>query len=580
MSSGKKVVGTGGELLMHQLVAQDVEFAFTNTGSAEAGFFDAFLSVPGVQPILLLNESLVLSAADGYARTSRKPAFVNVHLAAGTRQGSGQLYNAYFDGTPMVVTAAMRDAGSFGDHNTLGMPGGYSQINAVQDVTKNRWEVRDPRGIPMATRRAFKDAMSMPTGPVYLAYAGQALDAKDVEGTIQPAEALDMAQMPNEATLEKIHDALLNAEKPLLVVGPDVTHASAQQEVLDLADNYALPVAIGFFDYGSFPRAHPNFVGLVDALRDDQYDVVCCIGYRPNTRANPSDDRFPNAIKIGIGHDPSMLGNTFALDLHIWANVKNVLTALNHKWNPADANLYHLSKRQGELTTQSEARLALQHKNALSHANDNPIHPDYLGQRMVENLAPNTMVVSENFRASDHLFPFGYGKDDWRYVRTYGGSLGHGVGCSIGSQIATPDRPLVLSIGDGSVMYSSSGFWTMARYGLPIITVVWNNMQYQTVRVNFARWGGNMKEQNKYPETYLGDPAIDFVMLAKAQGIEGQHVYEPGELDAALKRAREVQSAGEPYLLDVHITNLGEGADQNWYKAFRFNQWGRSKVPE
>ena len=114
----EKVIGTGGELLMHQLVAQGVEYAFTNTGSAEAGFFDAFLTVPGVQPILLLNESLVLSAADGYARASRNPAFVNVHLAAGTRQGSGQLFNSHFDGVPMVVTAALRDTGSYGDHGT------------------------------------------------------------------------------------------------------------------------------------------------------------------------------------------------------------------------------------------------------------------------------------------------------------------------------------------------------------------------------------------------------------------------------------------------------------------------------
>ena len=99
----ERVVGTGGELLMHQLVAQGVEYAFTNTGSAEAGFFDAFLTVPGVQPILLLNESLVLSAADGYARASRNPAFVNVHLAAGTRQGSGQLFNSHFDGFSPII---------------------------------------------------------------------------------------------------------------------------------------------------------------------------------------------------------------------------------------------------------------------------------------------------------------------------------------------------------------------------------------------------------------------------------------------------------------------------------------------
>ena len=150
--------------------------------------------------------------------------------------------------------------------------------------------------------------------------------------------------------------------------------------MLDLAENYALPVAVGFFDYGTFPRSHPNNVGMVDGLADDEYDVVCCIGYRPNTRANPSDDRFPNALKIGIGEDPAMLGNTFALDLHIWSNVKNAMAALNAQWNPADANLHHLSQRRAELIAQSQARLAQQNENALSHAKDNPIHPNFLGQ--------------------------------------------------------------------------------------------------------------------------------------------------------------------------------------------------------
>ncbi|HIG61588.1 MAG TPA: thiamine pyrophosphate-binding protein [Gammaproteobacteria bacterium] len=569
--NGKKVIGTGGELLMHQLVAQGVDYAFTNTGSAEAGFFDAFLTVPGVQPILLLNESLVLSAADGYARTCRKAAFVNVHLAAGTRQGSGQLFNAYFDGTPMVVTAAMRDNGSFGDHNTLGVSSGFAQMSTVQDVTKKRWEIREAAGIPMATRRAFSEALTMPTGPVYMAFSGEALDAKQVEAVIQPAGALNVPASPDQGTLQQIHDALLNSERPLLVVGPDVQHASAQQEILDLAENYGLPVAVGFFDYGSFPRAHPSFVGMVDALPADDYDVVCCVGYRPNTRANATDERFPSAFKIGIGQDPSMLNGSFALDVNLWANVKQTLAALNNQWNPADANLHHISSRKADLAAKSDVRLSKQNASALAHANDNPIHPNYLGHRMSAMLAENSTIVSENFTAADHLMPFGFAQDDWRLVRTYGGSLGHGVGGAVGAQLADPARPLVLSIGDGSVMYSSSGFWTMARYSLPILTVVWNNMNYQTVRTNFARWGGNMAEMNKYPETFLGDPAIDFVMLAKAQGIEGQHVHEPSELDKALKRGREVQAAGEPYLLDVHITNVGAGADQSWHKAFSLN---------
>ncbi len=568
----KFVVGTGGELLMHQLVAQEVEYAFTNTGSAEAGFFDAFLTVPGVQPILLLQESIVLAAADGYAKAASKPAFVNVHLAAGTRQGSGQLQNTYFDGTPMVVTAAMRDNGSFGDHNTLGASRGFSQMGAVDDITKARWEINDARGIPMATRRAFKEALTMPSGPVYLAFSGAALDAKDVEGTIQPARALEMAQAPNSSTIEKIHDALLNAENPLVVAGPDIRNAGAQNAMLELVEHYALPVAVAFYDYGGFPLRHPNYVGMLDGMSDKDYDVVCCIGYRQNTRAGAEDNRFSDANTIiGIGHDPAMMGNTFALDLDVWGKVNHTLAALNAFWKPDHANLAHIQKRKMALQAQSETRAAKQIEAVDKHASDNPIHPSYLGDLMGRNLAENTMVVSENFRGYDHFMPFGYGDNDWTLVRTAGGSLGYGLGGAIGAQLGAPDRPVVLSLGDGAVMYGSSGFWTMARYSLPVLTVVWNNMNYQTVRTNFAAWGGNMKDQNKYPETFLGDPDIDFVMLAKAQGIEGARVDEPSELEAALKRGHDAQAAGEPYLLDVRITNVGAGADSSWYKAYAMN---------
>ena len=69
-------------------------------------------------------------------------------------------------------------------------------------------------------------------------------------------------------------------------------------------------------------------------------------------------------------------------------------------------------------------------------------------------------------------------------------------------------------------------------------------VEEQKVGMNFAAWGGSMKDQNRYPETFLGDPAIDFVMLAKAQGIEGMHVHEPRELEPALRRARDAQAAG------------------------------------
>ena len=566
----KRVFGTGGELLVHQLVAQGVRYAFTNTGSAEAGFFNALLTVPGVQPILLLAESLVLSAADGYAKAARKPAFVNVHLAAGTRQGSGQLQNAYFDGTPMVVTAAMRDVGSYGDHGALVASGGFSQMGAVEDITKRRWEVWEAGGIPTVTRRAFKDATTFPTGPVYVAYASSALEATNVEAVIQSADPPHMGLVPEAGVIHAIWDALLNAENPLLVCGPDIGAAGAEEEILALAERLALPVATGIFDYASFPAHHPNYAGGVETLSEERYDVVCCVGYRQNTRGNATDLRFRDAgTIIGIGHDPAQLGNTFPLDVAVWGNVRQTLAALNASWKESDARLPHLERRAAALRSRGAERVRQLHDEAMGHASDKPIHPNYLAQVAGRVLPEGTMVVSESFRNADHLMPFGFDKRQWRLVRTFGASLGHGIGAAVGAQLGAPDRPVVCSIGDGAVMYSASGFWTMARYGLPILTVVWNNLNYQTVRTNFHTFGGEMAKQKKYPEVYLGEPEIDFVMLARAQGIQGSEVREPKDLKAALRRGVDAITAGEPYVLDVRVATVGTGAESTWHQRFK-----------
>jgi thiamine pyrophosphate-dependent acetolactate synthase large subunit-like protein len=89
------------------------------------------------------------------------------------------------------------------------------------------------------------------------------------------------------------------------------------------------------------------------------------------------------------------------------------------------------------------------------------------------------------------------------------------------------------------------------------------------VRTNFHTFGGEMAKQKKYPEVYLGDPDIDFVMLAKAQGIQGMAVREPRELESALRRGADAIAAGEPYLLDVRVATVGSGAESIWHQRFK-----------
>jgi thiamine pyrophosphate-dependent acetolactate synthase large subunit-like protein len=273
-----------------------------------------------------------------------------------------------------------------------------------------------------------------------------------------------------------------------------------------------------------------------------------------------------------MGHDPTMLGNTFPLDMSVWGNVRPLLQMLNALWKAEYASQPQIQRRAAQLREQGEWRTRQHREEMLSLATETPIHPNYLAYVASKVLPEETVVVSENFRAADHLMPFGFDKGQWRLIRTFGGSLGYGIGAAIGAQLGAPGRPVVCSLGDGAVMYSASGFWTMARYSLPILTLVWNNLNYQTVRTNFAAWGGEMAKQNKYPEVYLGDPDIDFVMLAKSQGVEGAAVHAPQDLERALRRGVEAISRGEPYVLEVRVAPVGAGADSTWYQKFKLRQ--------
>ena len=141
-----------------------------------------------------------------------------------------------------------------------------------------------------------------------------------------------------------------------------------------------------------------------------------------------------------------------------------------------------------------------------------------------------------------------------------------------------PGRQVVCNMGDGAVMYSASGFWSQARDGVPVLTVVCNNLNYQTVRNAYVRYGGKMKNANQYTGMYLGDPDIDFVQLAKSQGLDGVTVENSADLRPALKRGIAATREGTPFLIDVRVTRTGGGADSTWHQAFNLAETRTRKV--
>ena len=197
-----------------------------------------------------------------------------------------------------------------------------------------------------------------------------------------------------------------------------------------------------------------------------------------------------------------------------------------------------------------------------------PIHPDELGWALEQELDRDAIVVSENLSGSNAFFSTGFRDDEKMWLSTSGAGLGWGVGAATGAKLGQPDRQVVCNIGDGSVMYSASGFWSQARYGVPVLTVVCNNLNYQTVRNAYVRYGGRMQEADRFTGMYLGDPEIDFVKLAQSQGLDGALVENSSDLRPALRRGIDATRAGEPYLVDVRVRRTGGGADSTWHQAF------------
>jgi thiamine pyrophosphate-dependent acetolactate synthase large subunit-like protein len=299
-------------------------------------------------------------------------------------------------------------------------------------------------------------------------------------------------------------------------------------------------------------------------------DLLVFVGARDlGGKVIPHGAEAPAGAKIvRIGIDTAAMGRTQATDVAVVGDVKEALKDLSAAVDSllTKQRLGALSAGRFELYRGhvSDAR-AQAHAAAARNSGKKPLHPDELGSVMARTLDPDAIVVSENLTGRHDAFNFGYRENEQTYIGNSGAGLGWGIGASTGAKLAAPDRQVVCSIGDGSVMYSASGFWTQARYGIPVLTVVWNNHNYQTVRLAYYDYKGRMASSGHYAGMYLGDPDIDFAKLAESQG---EKVEDAGGLEAALKRGIAATREGKPYLVEVAISRLGGGAESTWHEKF------------
>lgn len=580
--------GTGGELLVAQARAAGAEYLFTNPGSFEVGLFDALIDQPGLQLVMGLHEGIVISMADGYHRVSGKPAFVNVHVIAGTAQMAGQLYNASRDGSALVITAGLLDNEVWSDEAGLAPRPGFDQKEVARQFTKISWTARRGESLPLMLRRAFKVATTEPGGPVYMAMANYALETRNISAQILPAERfLHRSRVrPETAAVEKTARMLVEAERPLLVVGDEVWKSGAQAELVAFAEKFGLPVAAGAQGYRNFPVKHPLYLGnfsMGSEYVKKGVDMVLMVGARDfGGRVVPAGPEAPDSARIvRMGLDTASMGRNYPTDVALLGDVKEALADLRAAIESilTKQRIVVLGKsRAEEVKAMTMAARARVEGEIRRNSGRRPIHPDELGAAVARAVDPDAIVVSENLTGKYDAFGFGFRENEPMWIGNTGNSLGWGIGASIGAKLAAPDRQVVCAIGDGSVMYSASGFWTQARYGVPVLTVVWNNHNYQTVRFAYHSYKRKMAETGKYCGMYLGDPDIEFVKLAESQGVGGEKVERPDQLEPALKRGIAATRDGKPYVIDAVIARYGGGAESTWHQKFNLAEKRKRRV--
>lgn len=575
------ITGSGGELLAEQARAAGVKYVFTNPGSFEVGFFDALTDRPDLQVIIGLHEGIVVPMADGYHKATGEPAFINVHAIAGTAQMAGQLYNAHRDGSAIVVTAGMQDAANYSDDVLLAPRPGFSQADVNRQFTKISWEVRNGASIPVFTRRAFKTAMTAPGGPVYIAFSSFSLETPNLKGEIWPKESFLIQARPRPAKdqVEELAKMLIESKRPAAIFGDEVWKSKGQADAVALCEMLGLPAATGSQTqqaFPNFPTRHPQYIGQFApdrAYPAGQADLLVQFGTRDLggmlVPDKPAID--PAARVVAVGLDTNMMGRTQPVSLAVVADVRETFRDLKDAVNSM-VTAARLQKIRDERLATVNPYVSKMRETQLENARKNfekrPIHPDRVGWELDEVAEADAIIVSENLTGSNGLFRLGCRADEKLWLGNTGASLGWGVGAAIGAKLGAPNRQVILSIGDGSVMYSASGFWTMARYGVPILTVVWNNYNYQTVRNAYVRYGKRMAATGQYHGLYLGDPKIDFVKLAESQGVRGEKITEPGDIKAALSRGIQATRDGKPYLVEVVISRVGGGAESTWHQKF------------
>lgn len=560
--------GTGGEALAEQLIASGVKYVFGNSASSDAYFYEALVDRPELTYILSPHEGPGAAMAMGYIQASREPAIVMQAAVVGLVNAMGQMYCAWKEQTPLVYYSyraeSSRAAGRDGFEEVM------YQEEMVSPITKWHWLARRSEMIPETIRRSFKVAWTPPYGPTYATwhkdYTGEKVRTEViVQSKVDPR----MRIRPNPQEVERAARMLAEAESPMLFVGDELYKTESVDKAVRLAELLGVPVSQPRQVFANFPQTHPLWDTTRGGIQAHNADVVMNVGNK--LQHNRPAPLVPRNVKfIDMRNDAASIGNIITTDVPLVADVghglDDLILALEDLMTPSlKKKIQERTEKIHALTSRNEKLRHVMTKNP--DWDSSPLLSDRLTYEIAQFADEDAIIVDESGGTGGKQFfefnPLG-GRE---HIAYYAGHLGGATGKAAGVKMARPNQQVIALSGDGAFIFGPTGLWNMARLGLPVLVVVYNNHAYGGPhnRVISAVPNSRMVQEGRYFCDYLGSPDMNMAEIASGFGVDGEVANDPAELQEALKRGRRANDNGKPYLIDAQVARTGVGwAEEPW----------------
>lgn len=528
----------GAEIVIECLKEQGVDTVFGYPGGAILNVYDAlYKHSDEIRHILTSHEQGAAHAADGYARATGKVGVCFATSGPGATNLVTGIATAYMDSIPVVaitcnVGVSLLGKDSFQEIDIAGI---------TMPITKHNYIVKDVSKLAETIRKAFKIAQTGRPGPVLIDIpkdvTSNKADYKPVEiKPVQPMDAEDICEKDVDTAVSLIS----KAKRPFIFVGGGAVLSGASEELKEFVDKVDAPVTDSLMGKGAFPGTDERYTGMLGmhGTKTSNYGVSECdllivIGARFSDRVTGNTKKFAKNAKIlQFDIDAAEMNKNVIITDGVVGDLKEVLSRVNAK-----------------LTQQSHPDWM---KKIQEYKEKYPLsyHTDMLtGPFVVEEIYRQTkgdaLIVTEVGQHQMWAAQF-YKYTKPRTFLTSGGlgTMGYGLGASLGAKMGCPDKLVVNIAGDGCFRMNMNEIATAARYQIPVIQVVINNHVLGMVR----QWQNLFYEQ-RYSATVLND-AVDFVKLAEAMGAEGIRVTTQDEFKEAFAKAMELK---KPIVIDCQI---------------------------